>query len=70
MGECILSTLPTVKFYSFLLAYFIFKINIKHLVSNILVLDHARHFIGPDRGPNCLQSLPTDDQIASSKERI
>ena len=23
--------------------------------------DLARHFVGPDLGPNCLQKLPADD---------
>ena len=29
-------------------------------VSNILDPDEARHFVGPDLGPNCLQRLSTD----------
>ena len=30
-------------------------------VSNSLDPDQARHFFGPDLGPNCLQSLSADD---------
>ena len=30
-------------------------------VSNSLDLDQARHFVGPDLGPNCLQKLSADD---------
>ena len=29
-------------------------------LSNILDPDQARHFVGPDLGPNCLQRLSTD----------
>ena len=31
------------------------------LVSNRLDPDQARHFVGPDLGPNCLQKLSADD---------
>ena len=31
------------------------------IVSNSLDPDHARHFIGPDLVPNCLQNLSADD---------
>ena len=31
-------------------------------VSNILDPDQARHFVGPDLGPKCLQRLSTDDK--------
>ena len=30
-------------------------------VSNSLDLDQARHFVGPDLAPNCLQRLSADD---------
>ena len=30
-------------------------------VSNSFDPDQARHFVGPDLGPNCLQRLPADD---------
>ena len=30
--------------------------------SNRLDTDQARHFVGPDLGSNCLQSLSTDDK--------
>ena len=32
-------------------------------VSNSLDPDQARHFVGPDLGPNCLQSLSADDKV-------
>ena len=35
-------------------------------VSNSLDPDQARHFVGPDLGPNCLQRISVDD---SSKQR-
>ena len=33
------------------------------LVSNSLYPDQARHSVGPDLGPNCLQRLSADDNI-------
>ena len=33
------------------------------IVSNSLDPDQARHFVGPDLGPNCLQKLSADDTI-------
>ena len=30
-------------------------------MSNSLDPDQARHFVGPDLGPNCLQSFSTDE---------
>ena len=36
-------------------------------MQNILDSDQARHFIGPDLGPNCLQRLSVDD---TSKQRV
>ena len=34
-------------------------------VSNGLDPDQARHFVGPDQGPNCSQRLSADDKISS-----
>ena len=31
-------------------------------MSNSLDPDQARHFVGPDLGPNCLQRLSADDK--------
>ena len=36
-------------------------------VSNSLNPDQARHFVGPDLDPNCLQRLSADD---TSKQRV
>ena len=36
-------------------------------VSNSLDPDQARHFVGPDLGPNCLQRPSTDD---TSRKRV
>ena len=55
--------------HDFLLsAYFFFKINFWKnsfrntiRVSNSLDRDQARHFVGPDLGPNSLQKLSTDN---------
>ena len=30
-------------------------------MSNSLDRDQARHFVGPDLGPNCLRKLSADD---------
>ena len=38
--------------------------------SNSLDPDQARHFTGPDLGPNCLQRLSTDNIIPSSGQRV
>ena len=38
-------------------------------VSSCLDPDHARRFVGPDLGPNCLQRLSADDTIYS-KSRV
>ena len=35
-------------------------------MSNSLELDQARHFVGPDLGPNCLQRLSADDSCRQS----
>ena len=37
---------------------------------NSLDPDQDRHFVGPDLGPNCLQSLSADIKVATSKERV
>ena len=42
-----------------------FRITIR--VSNSLDPDQARHIVGPDLGPNCLQRLSVDD---TSRQRI
>ena len=34
----------------------------EHRVANGLDPDQDRHFVGPDLGPNCLQSLSADDK--------
>ena len=36
-------------------------------VTNSLDPDQARHFVGPDLGPNCLQRLSADD---STRQRV
>ena len=36
-------------------------------MSNHLDPDQARHFVGPDLGPNCLQKLSADD---SRRQRV
>ena len=38
-------------------------------MSNSLVPDQARHFVGPDLDPNCLQRLSADD-TGSLKTRV
>ena len=35
----------------------------KHLGVNSLNPDQARHFVGPDLAPKCLQRLSADDKI-------
>ena len=37
-------------------------------MSKSLDPDQARHFVGPDLGPNCLQMLSADNKSRSSKE--
>ena len=37
-------------------------------MSNSLDPDQARHFVGPDLGPNCLQMLSADNKSRPSKE--
>ena len=55
-------------FFFFCCLGIIFKINIFKKksqipsVSNSLDPDQARHFVRPDLGPNCLQTLSADDQ--------
>ena len=38
-------------------------------VSNCLDLDQARHYVGPDLGPNCLQRLSADDKIGHKQAK-
>ena len=40
---------------------FLKKIRNTIRVSNTLDPDQARHFVGPDLGPNCLQTFSADD---------
>ena len=37
------------------------------MCQTVLDLDQARHFVGPDLGPNCLQKLSADD---TSRQRV
>ena len=39
-------------------------------VSNSLDPDQARHFVGPDLGPNCLQRLSADDKSLHYRDRV
>ena len=39
-------------------------------VSNTLNPDQARHFVGPDLGPNCLQRLSADNKVALSGKEL
>ena len=39
-------------------------------MSNSLDPDQARHFVGPDLGPNCLQRLSTDDKVPLSGKEL
>ena len=39
-------------------------------VSNSLEPDQARHFVGPDLGPNCLQRLSADDSQRVDDTRV
>ena len=39
-----------------------FVINFLKNSLNSLDVDQARHFVMPDRGPNCLKSVSTDDK--------
>ena len=39
-------------------------------MSNRLEPDQARHFVGPDLGPICLQRLSAMIKVAASKERV
>ena len=38
--------------------------------SNSLDPDQARHFVGPDLGPNCLQRLSAETKVATSGKRV
>ena len=37
-------------------------------LSNSLDSDQARHYVGPDLGPNCLQKLSADDTSLATTE--
>ena len=39
-------------------------------VANSLEPVQTLHNVGPDLGPNCLQTLPADDKVAASKEIV
>ena len=39
-------------------------------MSNSLDPDQARHSVGPDLGPNCLQRLLADDKIPCKEFRL
>ena len=39
-------------------------------MSNNLDPDQARHFVGPDLGPNCLQRLSAEKKVAPSGQRV
>ena len=39
-------------------------------ISNSLDPDQDKRNVGPDLGPNCLQRLSADDNLATSKERV
>ena len=39
-------------------------------MSNGLIPDQDRCFVGPDLGPNCLQRLSEVDKVTTSKERV
>ena len=39
-------------------------------MSNSFDLDQARHFVGPDLGPNCLQKLSADDTSSTHIKKL
>ena len=39
-------------------------------MSNSLDPDQYQHFVGPDLGPNCLQRVSADKNVAARKERV
>ena len=39
-------------------------------VSNSLDPDQARHFVGPDLGPNCLQRLSAETKDTPNRQRV
>ena len=57
VGKFLHDFLSPADFFSKLL--FFFKNTIR--VSNSLDPDQIKHFVGPDQGPNCLQSLSADN---------
>ena len=57
----------------FKIDYFKKKFKTTIRVSNGLDPDHDRHFVSPDLGPNCLQTLSADDYShcqTASKQRV
>ena len=57
-----LNNLHAEKFMNFLLSVDFFKISFTNTIrlSSSLDPDQARHFVWPELGPNCLQSLSAD----------
>ena len=49
------------------LLIFFQKGSFRNTGSNSLDPDQARHFVGPDLGPNCLQNLLAD---STSRQRV
>ena len=39
-------------------------------MSNSLDPDQDRHYVGPDLGPNCLQSLSATTKVTASREKV
>ena len=60
-------------FACFFLSIFFFKINFSKILSGIpsvsysLDPDQARHFVGPDLDPNCLQQMT---KVTTSSQRV
>ena len=71
----VFNSLPAGYFYVFCCLLIVFpksicwKTSFRHTVrvSNSLDPDQARHVVGPDLGPKCLQRLSTDD---TSRKRV
>ena len=60
--------LSCADFFQNLLFNFSFENIIR--VPNCLNPDHDRHFVGPDLGPNCLQSFSTDEKYPIADKRL
>ena len=54
-----LSSAAAADFYADFLKFNSFRNTTR--VSNTLDSDQARHYVGPDLGPNCLQRLSVDE---------